>query len=430
MRSKKILIITYYWPPSGGVGVQRWMNFALELKSRGWEPVILTPENPQFDVKDQDLFERVKSLKTYRIPIWEPFQLFHRITGNKERKNIQHGLALDKEKKSFLTNFFIWLRGNVFVPDSRIFWVRPAAKYAIELIEKEDIAVLVTTGPPHSMHLVGKKIKKKLSVKWLADFRDPWREWDVLDQLRTSSIVKKVHSRLERSVIESADEVITVSKRLADSLGAKVLNNGVGLEKAGAGAFAPDKSKFTIGYFGMLNELRNPSELWVALEELCQEIPDFYRQLSIKLAGVVSANTKHEIGQLRHLREKVEFMGYLPHNEVQNQYSTCNILLLLQNRTSNSKWILPVKLFEYLKARRYILCLGPKESDLGDLIEGKDVGAIVSSFAVQELKSIVQEVFEKRIIPSKSDGDELIQRFSHQTLTTTLEGYLNDLINK
>ena len=260
MPPKKILIVTYYWPPSGGVGVQRWMNFALQLEKKGWEPIILTPENPQFEIKDEQLTSRVKHLETHKVPIWEPFQLFHQITGGKERKNIQQGLVMEKNEKGVKERVAVWIRGNIFLPDPRVFWVRKAANFAIALSKKEKIAAIITTGPPHSMHLVGRRVKRKTRIKWLADFRDPWSQWDVLGKLNTSDLAMVVHKTLEASVLKKADRVITVSNRLAASFGGvEVVNNGVSAPIGDAEEV--DEAYFTIGYFGMLNELRNPKQL-------------------------------------------------------------------------------------------------------------------------------------------------------------------------
>jgi len=256
---KKILITAYYWPPSGGVGVQRWMNYALQLKKRGWEPWVLTPENPQFDIQDEGLLKRVEDIPVVKLPIWEPFDLFHKITGNQNRKNVKQGLALEKTEKTIQDQLMVWVRGNLLVPDPRVFWVRAATKKAIELLEEQGIETVVTTGPPHSMHLIGRRLKKKLGINWLADFRDPWSKWDILDKLKTSSLVKEYHKRLEKKVMQEADVCTTVSTRLAESLGgSEVLHNGITVMNQSE--VEPNQARFTIGYFGLLNELRNPRQ--------------------------------------------------------------------------------------------------------------------------------------------------------------------------
>ncbi len=423
MASKKILIVTYYWPPSGGVGVQRWMNFALQLKKRGWHPIILTPENPQFEIKDQSLLKAVESIETHKVPIWEPFTLFHSLTGNRERKNVQQGLVMEKSNKTFKDQIAVWVRGNILLPDPRVFWVRKASEYAIELIKKEKIESIITTGPPHSIHLIGRRVKKNLSIKWVADFRDPWSKWDVLQKLKTSQLAMSVHESLERSVLRKADKAITVSSSLANSLGdVEVLNNGVSTKAS------PETStshhSFTIGYFGMLNELRNPSTLWMLLDQMCRESELFASKLQIRIGGIVSSSIKEELLRFQHLKNKVHFLGYLSHEDVQLEYQKCNLLLLLLNKSNNSKWILPVKFFEYLAARRMILCLGHPDSDLGGIIKGKEVGELFSFKAASSVRAFIEDVFENDKVPDLEESDALLEQFSHSKLVEKLEDIL------
>ncbi|WP_425392442.1 hypothetical protein [Ekhidna sp.] len=423
--SKKILIVTYYWPPSGGVGVQRWMNFAIQLKKRGWEPWILTPENPQFEIRDEKLLEKVKDIPVVKVPIWEPFDLFHRITGNKDKKNVQQGLVMEKSQTSFTDRLVVWIRGNLLVPDPRVFWVRTAAKRAIELVKSEGFSAIITTGPPHSMHLIGKKVKKETDIKWLADFRDPWSKWDVLDKLRTSSLVRSIHRKLERSVIENADVAITVTKGFCEDLGGglAIINNGVTV-RHGKSEKLPSNKKFVIGHYGLLNELRNTSQLWQVLDQMCRENERFSEQLELRIGGIVSESIMTEIKKLRFLGERVVFLGYIPHSEIFYEYSKCDILLLLQNRSGQAPGILPVKFFEYLTAHKMILTIGPRESDLGELINKKDVGIILDSSEVGEIRAFIEDVYETNRKPNIDEINSLIEQFSHENLVVKLEDLL------
>ena len=421
MHSKKILIITYYWPPSGGVGVQRWMNFALQLKAKGWEPMILTPQNPQFEIKDEKQLEVVSEIFVKKIPIWEPFNFFHNLTGGKEKRNVQQGLVLEKSSKSLKDKFAVWLRGNLFVPDPRVFWIRKASKAAVDLIQNQHINFLITTGPPHSIHLIGRKVKRKTGIRWMADFRDPWSKWDILQKLKTTALVRYIHRSLENAVLKEADVVTTVSKRLAKSLGdtVEVLNNGLTIQSTALSN--PDTNQFTIGYFGMLNELRNPSQLWMVLDQLCREDEEFSNQLQIRIGGIVSESIKEELSKLERLRGKVTFLGYLPHEQMLKEYQRCNMLLLLLNKSDNSKWILPVKFFEYLAANRMILCLGPKSSDLGDLMYRKEIGEIFAYSDIQQIRAFILANFSEKAVPDYSNIKTLLDRFSHETLVNKLE---------
>lgn len=381
---------------------------------------MLTPENPQFEIKDERLLEKVRDIPAEKIPIWEPFNLFHKLTGNKDRKNVQQGLVLEKSNRSFKDNLMIWVRGNLLIPDPRVFWVRPAAKRASELIEKEGIDTIITTGPPHSMHLIGKRVKKKTGVKWLADFRDPWSKWDVLEKLKTSWIALEVHQKLERSVLKNADCAMTVSSRLADALGGiEVIHNGITVRNKSD--INPNSAHFTIGYFGLLNELRNPRQLWQLLDQMCRESQVFGNKLRIRIGGIVSESIKDEICELKELNGKVEFLGYLPHETMQDEYRKCDILLLLLNKSTNSEWILPVKFFEYLAAERMILGLGERKSDLGDLMNTKDVGEILAYSEIDSIRGFIEDIFENDRRPNGEDTASLLNQFSHERLVDKLE---------
>ncbi len=429
MHSKKILIISYYWPPSGGVGVQRWMNYSLQLKNRDWEPIVFTPENPQFEVKDLKLADKVHEIPVVKLPIWEPFNLFHKITGNRERKNVQQGLVIEKSLPAFADRLFVWIRGNLLLPDPRVFWVRKSIKFLATYLTSEDIDTIVTTGPPHSIHLIGRGLKRKTGVKWLADFRDPWSQWDVLRKLNTSALAIDIHRSLEHSVLKEADAVTTVSSRLGASfeqLGDRfvdILHNGIVLEKT----LASKAKYFTIGYFGMLNELRNPGKLWQLLDQMCRESTEFASKLTIRIGGIVSESVKAEILELEQLKDRIEFLGYLQHETVLKEYQKCNVLLLLLNKSNNAEWILPVKFFEYLMAKRMILALGEKTSDLGDLMNKKAIGELLNHNDLRGIRHFIEEVFEGKSEPDLEDINNLLRSFSYHKQVVKLESILNRL---
>jgi glycosyltransferase involved in cell wall biosynthesis len=424
MSNRKVLIITYYWPPSGGVGVQRWLNYALELKKMGWEPIIYTPENPQFEIKDDSQLEKVKGLRVIKTKIWEPFNLFHKITGNKNRKNVQQGLVMEKTKKSLKDKLIVWTRGNMIVPDPRKFWVKSSLDFLKKFIQEEEIKTIITTGPPHSMHLIGLGLKRKIDIKWIADFRDPWSKWDVLDKLKVNAYTRRKHRSLELKVLTKADKIITVSHHLQASLSelggqnkVELLYNGVSVIP-GTSKTAGDK--FVIGYYGMLNEMRNPSELWKVLDEMAADMP-----LELRLGGIVSESIIEEIKDLEHLAPVTEFLGYLPHDIVQQEYAKCDLLLLLLNRTENAKWILPVKFFEYIAASRSILALGPTASDLADIATDLRTFRMIDYSNVFGIKESM--VFFKNNHLDFSSTAALLDQFVHANLAKQLAGILEAL---
>lgn len=432
---KKVLIITYYWPPSAGVGVQRWLKFSKYLPLFGWEPIIFTPENPDFNIKDVSLDKNIsQNLEIIKFPIWEPFQLFNKITGGKNKDNIKQGLVLEKNEVGLKDKASIWVRGNLLIPDPRRFWISPSIKFLKNFIHDRGIQYVITTGPPHSMHLIGLGLKKKLDIKWIADFRDPWSQWDLLDKLKAGQFAKYYHKVLENKVLKNADEVITVSKNLAESLGSlaarniKVITNGIDPEDFTSEEIeAGPPAKFRISHFGLLNEMRNPETLWRVLHELCDEQPDFAQNLEINLAGIVSESILKFIEKDPVLGPALVYHAYLNHQEVIKQSKESVLLLLLLNNTENAKWIIPGKLFEYLAVGKPILMLGPEKSDAGDIITTLNAGVIADFDDKKKIKKHIQlqyQNYQEGKIQTKTYD---LEPYSRKKLTGDLADLMDNL---
>ena len=439
MRNKRVLIITYYWPPSGGVGVQRWMHFAVNLKKLGWEPVIYTPSNPQFDIKDESLSNFVKGLEVVKQEIWEPFNFFHRLTRNKNKEDVKQGLVLEKTSKSWKDDLIIWIRGNLFVPDPRKFWVKKSVRFLEQMVKERNIDLMITTGPPHSMHLIGFKLKCRIpALKWVSDFRDPWSDWDVIQKLKTSRTNRSRHQSMERQVLGASDLVLTVSKRLATSLSSKaegvnvqVLSNGISDERIVSDKANPlNQDRFIVGYFGMLNEIRNPEMLWKQLEALCESNRLFNQKLEIRLGGIVSQSIQERLESSPQLHDKVVFLGYLSHDEVFEEYHKASLLLLLLNKSDNAQWILPMKFFEYLSAGKPILSLGQVDSELGEIFQEYEVGKMYDFEDYDPIGTFILSNFEKNYSPDRKQMSELLDRYSRSRQTDKLSSLLNDLWEK
>ena len=209
---KRVLIISYYWPPSGGAGVQRWLKFSKYLRDFGWEPVIYTPENPEYPEIDESLFKDIPiGTEVIKRPIWEPYNAYRRFTGQKKEEKIQAGFLSVKKKNHILEIISVWIRGNLFIPDARVFWIKPSIRFLLKHLATHPVDAIVSTGPPHSMHLIGLGIRKKLNIPWLADFRDPWTTIDFYHQLHLTRQADKKHHRLEKAVLSGADHVTIIS---------------------------------------------------------------------------------------------------------------------------------------------------------------------------------------------------------------------------
>jgi hypothetical protein len=429
-RAKKVLIITYYWPPSAGGGVQRWLKFTKYLPEFGWEPIIFTPENPDFDLRDLSLLKDIpKEVEVLKFPIWEPYSIFKKLSG---RKELKQGQVLEGSKKGFLSNLAIWIRGNLFTPDPKIFWVKPSVSYLSSVLAANQIDTIVTTGPPHSMHLIGLQLKMMLpQLTWVADFRDPWTNWDILKQFKMTKWAWAKHKRLEQEVIRSADCVLTVSNSWKNDfvkLGAKrvrSITNGFDNDDFKEG---PQKQseKFLISHVGMLNVYRNPSWFWQVLDEMMGE-GIFKNDLQIEFVGILSEEVLNGFNHYPNLGKHILMQDYLSHDKVIEKYGESALLLLLQNDSDNAKGHLPGKFFEYLGANKKILCVGNTESDLSKILTDTNSGKVFDKSSISGLKDFLKDTYaawERGEENTKADAHQLYER---KALTSELDQLLNSL---
>tara|TARA_B100001741_G_scaffold53490_1_gene41328 strand:+ start:5664 stop:6938 length:1275 start_codon:yes stop_codon:yes gene_type:complete len=422
---KKVLIITYYWPPAGGSGVQRWLKFSKYLPENGWKPIIYTPDSPSFDVKDVDLLSDIHpEVEICKSSIWEPYSLKEKIFGKSESSNA----GIIHDKSSARNQILNWIRGNIFIPDPKVYWVKPSIKFLSKKIQEDEITHIVSTGPPHSMHLIPLGLKKRLpNLKWIADFRDPWSELDLLEDFKLSQKSRNKYQELERQVLKSADITLTVSetwlksfKRLGSS-NVELITNG--FDEEDFEVIDKKNNKFIIGHFGLLNHLRNPKNLWKALNDICEEDSEFKDKLEIRLSGNIDTEVLQSITQNFHLKNKVVHLGYLSHKEVLYQYYQSSVLLLLLFNSKSGQGNYPGKIFEYFAAKRSILSFGPDESDIKNLLEKTKSGLYIS-YNKLNIKNIVYQLYTDNI--KIINSDELSQ-FKRSVLTKKLADLLNKI---
>ena len=425
MSFKKVLIITYYWPPAGGSGVQRWLKFSKYLPENGWKPYVFTPDSPSFEIKDEDLLSDINpETEVWKTPIWEPYKIKDKLLGKSESSNT----GIIQDKTSTKNKMLNWIRGNIFVPDPKVFWVKPSIKLLTEKINNEGITHIISTGPPHSMHLIALGLKKKnVALKWVADFRDPWSELDLLEEFHLTKKSKQKYRKLEKEVLVNADVTLTVSESWVESfksLGSsnvKLITNGFDEDDFDVNELENDK--FIIGHFGLLNHLRNPKNLWKILNDLCDENPDFNEKLEIRLSGNIDTEVLQNITQYVHLKNKVKVLGYLSHKDVLNQYNSSSVLLLLLFNSESGKGNYPGKIFEYFAAKRSILAFGPEDSDTEKLIQKTKTGVFFTYDEI-ELKKEILDLFHNDINTISSRKTE---GFSRKKLTKDLSNLLNNI---
>jgi glycosyltransferase involved in cell wall biosynthesis len=422
---KKVLIITYYWPPAGGSGVQRWLKFSKYLPENGWKPYIFTPDSPSFEIKDEDLFKDIHiETEVWKTPIWEPYTLKEKLFGKSESSNA----GIIQYKSSTKNKIMNWVRGNVFIPDPKVFWVKPSIKLLNKKIKEEGITHIVSTGPPHSMHLIALGLKKQNpDLKWVADFRDPWSELDLLNEFHLTKKSKQKYRKLEKEVLQNADVTLTVSETWVESFkrlfsnNVKLITNGFDVDDFEVRERENDK--FIIGHFGLLNHLRNPKNLWKTLHDLCDENPDFNMKLEIRLSGNIDTEVLQNITQYFHLKNKVKVLGYLSHKEVLREYNESSVLLLLLFNSESGIGNYPGKIFEYFAAKRPILGFGPKESDTQKLMEKTESGNY-HYYEDVNLRENIISLFENKEEFVASDE---INNFTRKKLTKQLSVLLNKM---
>jgi glycosyltransferase involved in cell wall biosynthesis len=429
---KKVLIITYYWIPSGGAGVQRWVKFSKYLRDFGYEPVIYTPENPEYPSIDTSFEKDIPAdIEIIKTPIWEPYNVYRNIAGKKNQA-INAGFISENKKQGWKDKLSIWIRGNFLIPDPRRFWIKPSIRFLTKYLQKNQVDAIITTGPPHSMHMIGMELKKQFpNIIWIADFRDPWTNIDFYKDLNLSYISDKIHHSLEKKVIEKADSIVVVSnemKKEYETLNPKhiqVISNGFDESDTLKKGTELDK-KFTISHIGTLNAARNPENIWKALKEICIDNVGFKQDLQIQLIGKVDFSVIESIKQ-NGLAENLIKIDYVSHDEAIAKQQSSQILLLLINQSANAKGILTGKFFEYLAAKRPILAVGPTDGDAAKILTETAAGTMLDFEDIKITKKTILEYYNRFKNGSLAVESNSIERFSRRSLTGELVGLLEKL---
>ncbi len=412
----KTLIITYYWPPAGGSGVQRWLKFVKYLRDFGVEPVVYTVKNAGYAVFDESLRKEIPAdIEVLKQRIFEPNTLF-----GKTSKKVSSGF-LDANP-SFFGKIMRYIRANYFIPDARKFWIKPSVKFLTNYLKENTIDAIITTGPPHSLHLIGLALKKQTGIKWLADFRDPWTEIDYFHQLPlTKSSIKK-HQHLEEQVLRNADTVVVISNTMAQQF--KRPNNSVhvitnGFDPPEENLEVPLDAKFSLVHVGMMNSDRNHEILWEVLSELVVEHEGFLNDLEIKFVGKV-ANTVITSVKKYKLQGHANFIGYVEHHRVLEHQRAAQVLLLSANNVPSAKGITTGKVFEYLQSQRPVLAIAPTDGDLAEILRTTNSGVTVDFDDKKRLKTAILDFYASFKSGSLQIESSNIEQYHRKNLTQEL----------
>lgn len=371
---RKVLIISYNWPPSGGIGVLRNLKFTKYLRDYGWEPVLFVPTKANYSYLDQNNLKDIPAhLEIIRCPIAEPFSLFKLLSGKKKDYPLNNPVDVKDTKQNLIDKLGIWIRGNFFIPDARALWIRPATKQLLRYLKDHKIDAIFTDGPPHTNTRIGNIVARKTNIPWLADFQDPWTQVDYLKKYKLTKLAWKIHRDMEQEVFKTANKITSASpgfSKQLESIGAKdvsTLYYGYD-EDDFKGLMKHPSRKFRISHAGLMGEDRLPRTLFRILEKLTEEIPEFAQDLEICFMGQVDHSVLNEL-EIRNLASYQNLTGTISRKNVLQEIMNSAVLLLCINKAYNANARIPAKIFEYIRTGNSILALGPPESDISDLLK-------------------------------------------------------------
>lgn len=426
---KRVLVICYYWPPAGGPGVQRWLKFVKYLPDHGVEPVVFVPDNPSYPIVDETLANEVSAdLEMISCPINEPYK-WAKLIGGKKSTDISKGV-IPKDSSSMVEKAMLAVRGNFFIPDARVGWVKPAVKKAGNYLQDHPVSAIITTGPPHSVHLIGMKLKQQFDIPWVADFRDPWTTIHYHQELRLGKRAKRLHQKMEAQVLQSADLLLVTSPGTKAEFEKKsatpvhLITNG--FDGRPEGPVQPH-DHFSLTHIGSLLTERDPAPVWEALAELIREEDSFKQAFKLHLAGVVGKEVYDSLDRYD-LRPYLVDHAYLSHQQALMLQSSSSLLLLLEMNKPETRAIIPGKLFEYMSSGRPILALGPQGSDVAPLLRQSGAGSFFSWEEKQAIKLFLLNAFrDYKAGRLKGTDPNRLERYSRESLSGQLAKLLGTL---
>ena len=440
---KRVLVVTYYWPPSGGSGVQRWVKFAKYLPQEGWQPVIYTPENPEYTAIDHTLEAEIPhTVEIIRRPITEPYNLYRRLMGkgaSTDMKTLTAGASggavteISSGKKSFKQRLSLWIRGNLFVPDPRVGWVKPSVRFLKKYLAEHPVDVIVTTGPPHSMHLIGQRLHKELGLPWIPDFRDPWSRMYYLKHLPMSARTWRKLRAMEQSVLDDCSTVLAVTPLVQEEFQAQTKTPVAMITNGYDGgdfeqAVEPD-GFFNVVHTGLFAADGNPLNLWKALGIKAWADADFKAALRLRLVGKVDREVYDAIAEAG-LKDNVVDLGYRDHLTAVREQLAATMLVLPLRNDPEYRPILPGKLFEYLASRRPVLGIGQEDGAMARVLANTGAGVTAGWDNLEAMRDFIDKAWEQFKAGGVPPVEGDIARFSRRSLTRELAALLERVSNE
>lgn len=425
---KRVLIISYYWPPTGGSGVQRWVKFAKYLPSEGWQPVIYTPENPEQLAVDHTLEAEIPSeVEVIKTHITEPYELYKKFLRKSGHSNeVVEVNPVNAQNKSFLQKAAMWVRGNLFRPDPRCLWISPSVKFLKKYLEEHPVDLIVSTGPPQSMHLIGRRLALETGLPWIADFRDPWTKIFYFKHLSMTRSTERWHKKMEKKVLDDASVVVAVSPLVQQEFQAmtqtpvELITNGFDVcdfpsERYVEADGGPDKD-FVITHTGLFAADGNPTVLWKVLADRCASDKEFAKLLKIKLVGKTDKQILESL-ESAGLSANLIDMGYQPHAEAIEQQRSASLLILPLRKEPEYKAVLPGKLFEYLASWRPVLGIGQPDGAMSMILNSTKTGVVLDWTDEASISRFIELCWQNHLAGRLTVDDADISQFTRENLT-------------
>lgn len=432
---KKVLIISYYWPPSGGIAVLRCLKLVKYLRNFGWEPVILVPEGADYPGYDDGNFKDIPpNVEIIRCKIWEPYGLYRKITGKKSDAIVNNVFYANEDKRGLMHKLSVWVRSNFFIPDARCFWIKPAVKTALNYISKNQVDAIFSDGPPHTNTRIATILKKVTKIPWLADFQDPWTQVDYYQMLNLTTWGDGKHKKLEQEVFQNADAITIVSKAWKEDLeriGAKnvsVAYWGYDPDDYTNIKVNPDENLFTITHSGILGHDRLPITLFKILSKLITEDKDFKSKLQLQFIGQLDHIVIENL-QRYALFENTFITGNVKREKSLEYIKNSNLLLLLLNKQANSKGRVPGKLFEYLACKVPILSIGNTAGDSAEIVTSTNSGKAIEYDDAASLEAEILKYWTSFKLKSNNQEQKNIDDYSVINTVKNISEILHKITN-
>ncbi len=400
---KKVLLVTYYWPPAGGPGVQRMVRFARLLPEFGWEPVILTVKNGDYPARDEELIRELPAdIKVYRTSAIEPYGLFRFLSGKGKSEKIPTYVLNRGKKEGFVQKTARFLRANLFVPDARIGWIPFLLRSGRKIIRQEKPDLILSSSPPHSLQLALRSLVEKSGLPWVCDMRDPWSDAFWEKELRRLSLTDRLNRRLERKVLSCVSCVTTVSAGLGETFVKKgapayeVIHNGY--EDIG-GTPVPSE-KFRIYYFGHLAKSQNPAPFLTLLNSLDSRQKN---QIQLTFIGSVFGEYRERFQSLEEIH--CDFLDYMPKASMLELARDASLFLKIQAESGYADKSVGTKIYDYLSLRAPIMVIGGSGGVLQDMMTDTGRGRVFDIEDQTGMKSYLLHQLQNRTLPAPTKAE-------------------------